>query len=261
MDPTSPSGSRQYTLEILNRAIVLLEAMASDRRPLGLSALSRLTGIPKTTTDRLMATLCAHDLVVAQGRGYRIGPRMARLADLVRGRADGELGRRLTPCLVELYEATGDLTALAVPHGDDVLVVQTIRGPRHADLAWDERPVPAHCRARGRVLIAARAAAPGWRATVGSLPRCDPRAPVDARSLAAELRRVRRLGYAQDRGDGDHGVIEVAVPVFGRRGPVAALVRVRPPGGPDDPAADGIHRRIAAAASVLVQRPGAARLD
>ncbi len=249
-DQPALAGSRRYSLRTLSRAIALLEAIANTPPPVTMSTLARRTGIPKTTVHRLLTALISDDLVSSQNMGYEIGPRMHRLAQLVQARADNSLGPRLLPFLVELHERTGDLVALGVLDGPDVVVLQTIRGHRNRELVWDDRRRPAHCTALGRVLIAQKAAAGRWPPARTEPEPCEPGVELDRTALLAELGLVRSKGYARHRTTG--GQVELAMPILDRTAVVAAVVRVRPGDQPLEAADNNVHRQITLAASAAL---------
>jgi DNA-binding IclR family transcriptional regulator len=247
------SGSRGYSLSILDRATVLLEEIAGACEPPGVSALARRTGIPKTSVDRMVETLKASGMVTAEGRGLVIGPRMLKLAQTIQHRTAGNLGHLLLPLLIELYEKTGDVVLLAVLDGPHAVVVQTLAGPGRRHLAAHRR-LPAHRCAAGKALLAPCAGTPTWPETLSELRRSTPRWHIDTAALTAELHRIRRQGFATHRGD--DGTAELAMPVAGLAGPVAALARIRRVDRPFDRTTIDLQHQIAVAASASL-RPAA----
>jgi DNA-binding IclR family transcriptional regulator len=244
------TGSRGYSLSILDRAAVLLEEIARSCEPPGVSALARRTGIPKTSVDRMVETLKSCDLVTTEGRGLVIGPRVLQLAEVIQHRTTDNLRHLLLPLLVELYEKTGDFVLLAVLDGPHAVVVQTLAGPSRRHPAAHFR-LPAHRCAAGKALLAPRAGTPSWPETLSELRRSTPRRTIDAPALAAELHRIRRQGFATHRGD--DGSAELAMPVVGLTGPVAALARIRRVDRPFDRTTIDLQHQIAAAASASLR--------
>ncbi len=84
---------------------------------------------------------------------------------------------------------------------------------------------PIHCSASGKVVLAWMD--PGERRSVlggGPLPALTDHSITDAARLEAELRRVRRLGYAVNREEHVLGLSAVAAPILGRTGRVEAMI-------------------------------------
>jgi len=62
-------------VRVLERAILILSTLASAQEPIGLSGLSRVTGLSKATAFRILSTLGDHGLVIKDAGGcYQTGP-------------------------------------------------------------------------------------------------------------------------------------------------------------------------------------------
>jgi IclR family transcriptional regulator, KDG regulon repressor len=261
MQPTAatkkvPRG--HYSFEMLDRAVTLLEQVATASGPLGVSALARRTGMPKTSAFRLLATLSDLSLVDRAGNGYRPGQRMRHLVDLVHEQVPYDLRRLTMPYLIELYERTNDVVTLGVIDGNEMVILESIRGHRHATMTEPAERSPAHCSAIGKLLLARdpQATADALHET---LRACTSRSILDRTALSAELARIRQTGIAFSDQEHVPGVIEVALPVIDRDGPVAGIARSRRAGTTFDVAGDAVHRQVAFAASTAVRRHAAPR--
>jgi DNA-binding IclR family transcriptional regulator len=253
MVSSKDTGSRRYSLHTVDRAVALLEELAMASEPLGMSTLARRTGIPKTTVDRLVETLRDAQLLGGEAGGLVLGPRMCRLTRIIQERSAENLGRVLLPLLVELYVQTGDLVILGVLDGAHAVVVQTLAGPGDRTLASRYHRLPAHRCAHGKVLLAHLSGSPEWTGTVEALRRATPETAIDSAALSAELHRVQRQGFAVHHGRA--GTAELAMPVLGRAGPVAALARVRTADRPFDRVTIDLQHDTAMAASASLRRP------
>src|SRR5918992_1287716 len=189
-------GPRAYSLEMLGRAITLLEQISAMSAPVGVSALARKTSIPKTTTYRLLESLTEHDVLARGAGGYVLGPRMRKLARLIHDRLSDDLRDLLRPYLVELYARTEEVVTLGVLDGTEMVILETIRGLSHADMATPADRTPAHCSAIGKLLMAQQANLAAMRATGATLTPCTTHTIVDWTRLTAELGRIRRHGVA-----------------------------------------------------------------
>src|SRR5947208_11745082 len=88
---------------VVDKAFTVLEAWHHRGETLGSSELARRTGLPKSTSHRLLGILEAADLIERFGNGYQLG-----------GRLDGFSGRFATghpdlreaalPFLLDVYE-------------------------------------------------------------------------------------------------------------------------------------------------------------
>ena len=70
-EPKEPSF-----ITILGRAFTIMEELLKSDKPLGVSELARLTGIPKANTFRIMKTLEELKAVSPKEDGYILGSKM-----------------------------------------------------------------------------------------------------------------------------------------------------------------------------------------
>ena len=239
--------------QAVDRAATLLARVVRADEPLGFSALAEETGLPRSTTSRLLAALERNLLLARDGDGsFLAGPLFSEYAA---GHDPGrDLGRIAEPCLQELAELTGETVHLGVPRGSQVIQVaqvdsRYVLGARD----WSQIDVPAHCSAQGKVLMAH-----------GALPL--PSEPLDTpteashtsvAALTAELERIGRRGYAVTVDELEQGLSAVAAPVFGsalgRAGAVAAL-GISGPTARIGSHADRLGRTLVEQADVLSRR-------
>ena len=213
-----PAGAVQS----LDRALDVLEELASADGPRGVGELAELTGLPQGTVHRLLQGLHVRGYVRRDtGRKYSLGTASLRLADA----AHRSLVRTARPFLAELVRLSGETANLAVLEGDDVVYVGQVSSPHTLRMfAEVGRHVPPHSTAVGKVLLAAlpaeRAAAVVRR--TGLAPR-TPTTITDPDAFLAELALVRERGWAVDEEEQETGVRCVAVPVGVAGQTVAAL--------------------------------------
>jgi len=248
--PGSDSG--QISMDLLGRAIAVLEAVSTSGTPPGVSVLARQLGLPKSTTHRLLRILARHELVSHGPGGYLPGPGMRRLAQLAHDRTADHIRHTLMPYLVDLYERTGDVVALGVLNGAEVVILEYVRGLRHDSPVPPAGGLPAHCSAIGKLLLAV-----GGEDAVQRLPATlkpsTPWSVTDRSVLAGQLPGIRRQGMAVCSEEYLPGVLEVAMPVFDGDRPVAGLSRLRPVGMVPTPADTTLHRQVALAASAALR--------
>ena len=157
---------------VISKVVSLLDAFTPDQPELSLGDLSRITGLPVSTTYRLASELVGWGGLerADSGTGYRIGMRLWELGALApRGATLRELAQ---PFMQDLYAATGENVHLAVLDGQEALYVDTVSGR-----GGGAGPVPAR-----RAVAAARHR--GGQGAAGARPRAAVRA-----ACAAGLRR------------------------------------------------------------------------
>jgi DNA-binding IclR family transcriptional regulator len=204
--------------QAIDRAAQLLVRVVESGEPTSVGELAQTTGLPKSTTSRLVGALERQGLVQRDGRAsVRPGPVLLRFA----GR-DGFAGLVAASAgtLDRLAAASGETVNLgiATPAGVEQL---DERDSRHFIGAtnWLGRPVPHHCTAQGKVFLAFG----GARLSEDPPERLAPRTIVDRDELARELERVRAAGYATTLDELEPGLWAVAAPVFAADGVAAAI--------------------------------------
>lgn len=241
--------------ESVERVADALELLADAGRPLGVSEVAVALGVHKATASRLLGTMASRGLVRRDDEGYRLGPRLARLA--VDAVADLDLVEVCRPVLRELASVTGEVAYMSMPMGRAVLYVEQVAPRRDgADEPWMWlRGSPLHCSSSGKV-FAAYGAVPDLEAALAPpLPRRASRTVRDPEEFRALLPQVRRRGFATSTDELEEGMTSVAAPVLAADGSVLAAVGVA---GPNDRLPTRQLPRIgattAAAATALARR-------
>lgn len=236
-------------VESVARAATVLDALAGCGEDTGTTELARLTGINASSVSRLLATLAAVGLVQhlpATGR-YRLGLRLVELGNAALARLD--LRDLAAPHLAALVAETGETATLSVPAAPEAVTVDFHQSASSVQsVARVGRPSVAHATATGKVFLA-------WGGVLpeGPLAAYTPRTVTDPESLAAEVGRVRRRGWAQAVGEREPDLHAVAVPVRGPRGELVAILGVQGP--------SSRFRRAAMAAALEALRGHAAALQ
>ena len=136
----------------VERAIALLSQVAL--RPAGLVALSDATGLPTSTTARLLATLEDLDALRRDEHGvYCIGPTVAVLAV----NDDGPPSQRALamPYLEELATTLDEAVGLSVVTGDETVTIAQVDIPRPVQAQnWEGTRWPLHQGASGHAIVA-----------------------------------------------------------------------------------------------------------
>ena len=210
------------SVQSVERALDVLEALAEHGGEAGLSEIAVRTGLPFGTIHRLLQTLLARGYVRQESdRRYALGGGLVRLG----GIAESMIGVWAQPYLTKLVELSGETANLAVLEGDFVVYVAQVPSPRRLRMfAEVGRRVLPHCTAVGKALLAGRPA--GEAVTVferTGMPRRTANTITDTGAMLTELDLVRARGYATDLGEEELGVHCLAVPVHDGAKVVAAM--------------------------------------
>jgi IclR family transcriptional regulator, acetate operon repressor len=209
----------------LERALHLLAVLQEARSSMGLTELGRASQLSKPTALRMLSILEKYGFAEKRQGRYRLGVASLPLAHAyVLG---NELTRVALPVLQELAQRTGETTSMFVRLGFKRVLVQRVEGlnPMRFVLPLGEK-LPLHVGA-GKVLAAAMSQE-DMREMLDELGeiRLANGQPVSRESVIAELKRVRKQGYAVSLGERMLGIVAVAAPVIDSRGDTIAALSV-----------------------------------
>jgi len=190
--------------QAIDRAAELLARVVESHRPLGVGELAADTGLPKSTTSRLVGALERRGLVQRAGdRRIAPGPVLLRFAHRDTSAGLVELA---APALRALADLSGETINLGVPTplGVEHLAQED---SRHfvGGTNWIGRRVPYESTANGKVLHA-----------------FSSERPADGRAIRAQ-------GYAVAVDELEHGLAALAAPVFGPDGVAVGALSISGP--------------------------------
>jgi IclR family transcriptional regulator, acetate operon repressor len=219
-DVANPTGT-----QAVDRAARLLTEVVHAPEPVTFTELAAATGLAKSTTSRLLLALERGGLVARDTRGrFRPGEVFVRYA--WRGGAEAGLVSVAQPFMDRLGDTTSETVNLGVVMQGMVEQIAQVDSKYVIGATnWLGRPVPLHCAALGKVLLAYGAAelAPGRLA-----PRTA-KTITSRAALEANLADVRRCGYAITDEELEPGLVAVAAPVRRDGGVVVAALSVSGP--------------------------------
>ncbi|WP_371574913.1 IclR family transcriptional regulator C-terminal domain-containing protein [Streptomyces sp. NBC_01314] len=220
-------GAREpHFVRSFERGLAVIRAFDAEHSALTLSEVARTCELTRAAARRFLLTLVDLGYVHTDGRLFRLTPRVLELGYAYL--AGFTLPDLALPHLERLVAQVGESSSLCVLDGDDIVYVARVPASRimTATITVGTR-FPAHVTSVGRVVLAhlpdeeidARLA----RADLRPLTR---RTLTSADRLRAELRRVRRQGYAVVDQEVEEGLRSVAAPVRDRDGEVVAGVNI-----------------------------------
>ncbi|MDN3246537.1 IclR family transcriptional regulator C-terminal domain-containing protein [Streptomyces mutabilis] len=222
-----PDAARApHFVRSFERGLAVIRAFDADHPALTLSEVARAAELTRAAARRFLLTLADLGYVHTDGRLFRLTPRVLELGYSYL--AGFTLPQIAEPYLEQLVAQVRESSSLCVLDGDDVVYVARVPTSRimTASITVGTR-FPAHLTSVGRVILADLPDAE----IETRLARADLR-PHTARTLAsadalrAELRRVRRQGYALVDQELEDGLRSVAAPVRDRDGAVVAGVNI-----------------------------------
>ncbi len=206
---------------VVGRALALVFAFDERHRRLTLTELARRSDLPVPTVHRLVGELVAGGALVKRpDGGYVVGRRLWDVGLL----APVETGLRevAAPFLNDLHAATRATVHLAVPEGSQVLYLERLSGGTSVPVVSQVGTrLPMHSTGVGKVLLA-HAPDHVVEQALGRLTRLTPYTVTQPARLRAQLKAVRRDGYATTVEEMTLGACSVAVPI--RAGPDDVVV-------------------------------------
>lgn len=214
----------------VRRALAVLRAFEAPPHVLGITELSRALGLSKGTVHLLARALEAEGFLERHPETgkYQLGAAIYNLTAAARH----DLRAAAREPLRRLYADTSFPAYLAVFVGDQAVIVEKAAPALPFLSVLDVgAPVPLHCSALGKVLLAHLPEARREEILGGpaGLAAMTPATITSVGALRAELAEARRSGVAYDREESLPGVFCVAAPVRAAGGEVTAAVSVAAP--------------------------------
>lgn len=217
-------------LKSLVKVMRLLDCFSPIDRTLSLAEICQRTGLPKSTTHRLLAAMREEGLL-DQDRDrdrYRLGLKLFELGNIVLSNMD--LHREARPFVDVLARLSGQGVHLAVFDGRQAVVVHRAEPAPEMNSPLNLiESAPAHCTGVGKAILAFQPEPVLTRLLVGGLARHTDATLIDPAILAEDLARTRVRGYALDEGEHQPGLRCIAAPIRDQSGRVFAAISVSGP--------------------------------
>lgn len=202
---------------------MLLESASRD---MGITELSKVLGVQKSTVHNLVQTLLARGFVRQTESGrFTLGFRLMRLGVTASERLD--IRRLADPILRELAAVANEYVLLAVLYRNEVTIVDSVAPQRTTFI------VPRidfantfHCTALGKVFLAFGADELRQTIISSKLDRYTPFTLVEEAKLAEEIQRIRGKGYTVSCNETIEGVTCIGAPIFNAHGKLEAAVSI-----------------------------------
>jgi DNA-binding IclR family transcriptional regulator len=217
--------------QALERGLSILGAVAAARSTISVAEIAASLDLPESTTYRVVQALKRRGLLSHVGpSGVRIGPAIFSLARSAQRQVADDIPMIALPFMKRLVERTGETAILTVPHGLDVVCMETVEGPQplHVSFAkFSVTPLYAGSAVAALANLDARLAGLVFASARGQR-YADGRA-VTEKHLNEQVAAVRMHGYLISRGEVDSHATSVGVPLFEGPGRCVAAMSVAAP--------------------------------
>jgi DNA-binding IclR family transcriptional regulator len=225
------SSDTSYTVPSVDRAIEVLEILATSRDGISLNELTELTHVPKSTLFRILATLEQRRYVRQdrERKKFALGLKLWELSNAKLEKIDLVVGA--SKHMKKLAFETHESVFLAILDRGEVIYLQRVEGPATekavTKLGWR---APIHATATGQLLLAFLPdSVVDALLEVKKLPAYNVSTITKVDDLKRKLERVRADGYAVADGEYNSDLLCIAAPIRNSSKRVIAALTIAVP--------------------------------
>ena len=211
------------TSAILEKGLELLSLFTKHAGPISISELSTSANLSTSTIYRYLATLRTQGYIRADTKPgyYQLGLKILELAAAIKRETSISLS---LPVMENLASETGESVLLCGRQGEKGMCLEKVEGQHNLRVSYMcGAPFYLHAGATGKVLLAYLDDAEVERViTRVGLPAFTENTVTDPEQLKADLKEIKRAGFALSTSEMHEGVIAIAAPIFNRRDRVEA---------------------------------------
>ena len=204
-----------YRVQVLERALDILECFSFQNRELSLTDFVNRTGLNKTTVKRLIANLTARGYLHRdpQSKLYQLGMRLFEMGGIVF--SSFSLRQAATYPMTHLQSQTGATVLLGVRMDEQLVYVDKREGQGmiriSSDIGWRR---PLHYGMLGMVLLASLDSKEARNILKHSpLQAHTPFSITDSAAFSLRLEQIRDQGYVMEEEEAVEGVLGIAAPI------------------------------------------------
>lgn len=225
-------GREKTAIQVIERMMRLLDALAAHSDPVSLRELSQKTGLHPSTAHRILNDMVYGRFVDRgdQAGSYRLGMRLLELGNLVKARLS--VREAAIEPMRELHRRTGQTVNLSLRHGDEIVYVErsySEKSGMQVVRAIGAR-APLHLTSSGKLFLAYdEARIVRAYATRTGLAGHTKNSITELQRLERELSLVRARGFARDNEELELGVKCIAAGIRDDSGRLVAGLSVSAP--------------------------------
>lgn len=226
-----PGSNDKTSIQVIERMVTLLDALANYPDPVSLKELAKVTGLHPSTAHRILNDLVTKRFVDRSEPGsYRLGMRLLELGNIVKSRLD--VREASLEFMRTLHRKTQQTVNLSVRQGDEIVYI---------DRAFSERSgmqvvraiggrAPLHLTSTGKLFLSVDdAKLVRAYATRTGLAGHNRNSITDLAKLERDLSLVRARGYARDNEELELGVRCMAAGIHDDSGHIIAGLSISAP--------------------------------
>jgi DNA-binding IclR family transcriptional regulator len=194
--------------QVIARAAGILKALEGQAEGLTIAAITRASGLPRTTALRIVVALQAQQMVVSVDGRVRLGPAITRLA----GSTFLDVTAIARPHVEALARGTRETVNLSVLRGNHAVLVDQVASDHELRVVTPVgSALPLYCTAHGKALLADMSDGEVSDRLGDAWERRTANTVAGMAQLLAQLRGIRRGGVAYDAGENIVGVNGIGI--------------------------------------------------
>ena len=215
------NNNQNQSVQVIHRAALILRILAKTTGGLSLGGIAKEASLPRSTVQRIIATLAEEGLVSigTTSGGIRLGPEIQTLARAVITSPRD----RFRPLLESIAKETGETVDLAVLRGGKMLFIdQVVGSQRLRTVSSIGETFPLTSTANGKAALACLDEFDATRLIMAELTDTDPK-NRNLSELLAEVASIRGGELARDIGEHTDGISAVGFALADPNGEVHAI--------------------------------------
>jgi IclR family transcriptional regulator, KDG regulon repressor len=221
------SGGSTDGIQAVVLTLRILERLAEEGRPIGVTALARALGTTKSRIHRHLKTLTQEGYILQSEDTdrYQVGARLAALGRLAGDTFD--LASIAAPTLRSLRDSLGHFTVVSQVEPEGVRVLATVPGKSSVEIGVKRGSLLSlHGSAQGKIALAFGEESVRSAIFRSRLELLTPKTIVSPAVLRRELEVVKEQGWAVAPNEALIGVNALAAPIFGANGLLIGTVSI-----------------------------------
>lgn len=213
------------TIQSVVMALRILETIAANPEPMGITQLARIVGTTKTTIHRHVRTLVAQGYLRqdTESERYKVGVRLYLLGQSVAESFD--LVSVARPVMSKLRDKSRQAVTLSTVVREGILIVELLRAPSAIEIGTKPGSrFEFHATAQGKLALAFGDTELMKVTEKSGLNEWTDYTITDAKRLHVEVERCRKRGWAAAANETYVGVNALAAPIFDAEGRMVGCV-------------------------------------
>ncbi|MCK5100582.1 MAG: IclR family transcriptional regulator [Desulfobacteraceae bacterium] len=214
-DSEKKKKSNRYRVQVLERALDIFDCFSFQNKKLGLSQITKITGLNISTTKRLLSNLTDRGYLQQdpQSKQYQLGMRLFELGGIVF--SSFSLRKAASHTMTQLQNKTAGTILLGVNLENQLVYIDKRKGRGiisiSSDIGWRR---PLHYGMLGMVLMAHSTPEKIKKIfKINPLEAYTPLSITDQDAFSLRLEEIRKNEYCIEREEAVEGIIGIAAPI------------------------------------------------